>query len=272
MKDVEIVYHLAGIKNAWDAETFFRVNYGGTKTLFEAVLSHSSRLKRFVFMSTQAAAGPSEPGHPLTEDDTCNPLGSYGLSKLAGEEYLMKNVDKAPVTILRPASVNGSYNRGNSVIGLIIRTTRWRFAPSIYAEGPYMNMIHVSDVVEALKLAGEHENAIGQIYFIASLVSCSWQDVIRLTFQAWDRKGLTIIVPPVVLKSAASIVKGYRRLLRQPYKTIDEYVAQMLPRYYVCSSAKARRELGFESRVSLEQGIEDSVEWFRGNGLKPVTV
>ena len=272
VKDVDIVYHLAGIKNAWEEETFFRVNYGGTKTLFETALSNSNRLKRFVFMSTQAAAGPSEDGHPITEDEACNPLGSYGKSKLAGEEYLLKNVDKAPVTILRPASVNGSYNRGNSVIGLIIRTTRWGFAPSIYSSGPYMNMIHVSDAVEALKIAAVHDNAIGQIYFIASREPCSWQDIIRLTFQAWDKKGLTIPLPPALLRAGGSLIKGYRRLLRRPYKTIDEYVTQMLPMYYVCSGEKAERELGFVARVSLEKGIDDSVQWFRGNGMKPVTV
>lgn len=266
VKDVEIVYHLAGIKNAWEEKTFFRVNYGGTKTVFETALAHSGRLKRFVLMSTQAVTGTSEDGHLITEDESCNPLGSYGQSKLAAEEFVLKNADKVPVTIIRPSAVYGPSNFSPSVISMIIQVTRWGIALRIYANGPYMNTIHISDMVEALTLVGEHENAVGQIYFVTSESSYSWQEINRLALQAWNKKGLTIPVPRVCLEAAGGAIKAYRWLLRRPYDTIDEYITQMLPMYYLCSGEKAKRELGFVSRVPLEKGIEETVQWFRQHG------
>jgi len=126
-----------------------------------------------------------------------------------------------------------------------------------------MNTIHVSDMVEALTLVGEHENAVGQIYYITSEPPYSWQEIIRFGFQAWNKKGLTIPIPRVCLEAGGKVIKAYRWLLRRPYETINEYIDQMLPMYYVCSGEKAKRELGFVSRISLEKGIEETVQWFR---------
>jgi len=264
VKGVDNIYHLAGVKNSWEEDTYFRVNFQGTKNIVEAVLGMNGNLKRFILVSSQAAAGPSPDGSPITEDDYCYPLSYYGKSKLAAEEYLLNMANEIPFTILRPSPVYGSNSSGVSIIGLLIWGARWGVVPQIYDDGPHIMTLHIQDMVEALMLAGEHENGVGQVYFITSERTYSWQEMSELAFRAYNKKrGLTFPMPKSLIRGVGGIIKSYRRLLSKPYGFIDDLINQMLQRYWVCSGDKARRHLGFVPRISLEKGLEEAVQWYR---------
>ena len=101
------MFHLAGLTQAADAETFERINARGTRYLLEACLEHPLRLKRFVYVSSLAAAGPSPAGMPLTEEDVPHPISDYGRSQLHAEAILRGRMGVVAITLIRPPVVYG---------------------------------------------------------------------------------------------------------------------------------------------------------------------
>jgi len=105
VKGVDYIVHLAGVVKALNPEGYYRVNTQGTINLFNATLKNNQNIKRFVFISSQAASRPSET--PIKENEPSAPVTSYGKSKLETEKFLNQNSDKLPVTIIRPSAVYG---------------------------------------------------------------------------------------------------------------------------------------------------------------------
>ena len=79
------VIHTAGLTNANSREAFIQQNAEGTKNLIDACIRYSPDIKRFVFLSSQAAAGPSNGKDPTREEDPPSPITAYGQSKLEAE-------------------------------------------------------------------------------------------------------------------------------------------------------------------------------------------
>lgn len=259
VRSVDYVYHLAGVKQAWDEAQYFRVNLEGTKNLLEACLSENRTLKRFLFTSSQAAAGPSHEGRPLTEDDACMPRTAYGRSKRAAEEYLLAHRSELPITIVRLALV---YGPTNVTTEKGLQMARWRFIPKI---DQYINLIHIQDVIEALILAAEHERARGQLYFITNAEPVSLQDVVEQTLKLQNRTGCVVPIPRWLLKLVAQLGSRYRTWIDRPLRPLNmrDELDDLLHKYWICSGEKAKRELGFEPRISLKAGIEQTLQWYQ---------
>jgi nucleoside-diphosphate-sugar epimerase len=259
VEDADYIYHLAGIKTIWDEATYFRINFQGTKNILDAARQQNRDLNRFVYVSSQAAAGPSFDGHPITEDEPCHPLTSYGKSKRAAEEYLQTRRHEIPITILRPSLVYGPRNRETE---LLYEVTKWGLMFKIRHHDQYLNLIHVRDAVDGIIRAAEHERAGGQIYFITSEEQYTWQELAERSFNMRNKKGWTIPIPWGGVKFAAGMIKSYRKLTGQPCSLIDDKMNEMRHKHWVCSGQKAKRELGFEPKISLAEGIQETLQWY----------
>ena len=77
---VEVVYHVAGLTSARNKEEFFKYNAVATKNLANAAIK-SGTVKKFIFVSSLAAAGPSIGLSPRTELESDTPVSMYGESK-----------------------------------------------------------------------------------------------------------------------------------------------------------------------------------------------
>ena len=88
---MDAIIHLAGkahdAKNQSAAEVYFKVNTGLTQKIFDYYLA-SPKAKKFFFFSTAKAAADRVEG-VLTEDVTPAPVGPYGESKIAAENYIL---------------------------------------------------------------------------------------------------------------------------------------------------------------------------------------
>ena len=72
-----------------------------------AVIEKNPDTKRFVYLSSLAAAGPSCDGAPSKETGEPKPVSAYGRSKLEGERIVMRHKNTIPVTVIRPPAVYG---------------------------------------------------------------------------------------------------------------------------------------------------------------------
>ena len=132
---VDAIVHLAGkahdTKNEAAAQTYFDINTGLTKKIFDYFLASQARV--FIFFSSVKAAADTVGDTILTEEVVPSPKGPYGESKLAAEEYIRSHatitdgVYTLPggkrVYILRPCMIHGPGNKGNlNLLYNVVRT------------------------------------------------------------------------------------------------------------------------------------------------------
>lgn len=86
VSDVDIVIHCAGVVRALDWNAYHEVNVVATKKIIESVLENNINLKKFIFISSQAAMGPSFGGKIRQLNDEEYPVSDYGRSKLLAEK------------------------------------------------------------------------------------------------------------------------------------------------------------------------------------------
>ena len=122
----DAIIHLAGkahdTKNQSVAQAYFDINTGLTQRIFDFFLE--STAKKFIFFSSVKAVADSVVGDALREDVIPTPIGPYGESKIAAENYILDKLknkneklklhdDKKQVYILRPCMIHGPGNKGN---------------------------------------------------------------------------------------------------------------------------------------------------------------
>jgi nucleoside-diphosphate-sugar epimerase len=257
----QFVYHLAGLTKARTEEEYFKGNFEGTRHLVDAALLFKDHINRFIYVGSQAAAGPSPTIKPIDESYVPQPLTYYGKSKLAGEEYVQKQAAALAITIIRPPVVYGQ--RDTDVLEFF-RTVSKGLIPQLGKQEKYVSLIHVRDLNRGIIMAAENPQATGQIYFISNRYPYSWQEVSQATLRVLNKKGHHIIVPIFVMKIVAAVSEVLAAVLtKKPALVNRQKVIEMEQNYWICSAEKARKEIGFENEISLEQGIRETLKWYK---------
>ncbi len=260
---VDAVCHLAGATKARDRESYFRANAEGTCHLLAASARAVPGLRRFVYVSSLAAAGPATAGRPIDESHPPHPLTFYGQSKLQGEQFCQEYAPRLPVVILRPVAVYGPRERDiyfyfqmvNRGIKLLLGRGERR-----------ASFVFVSDLVALIARVLTDERAIGQTYFVADQESYDWLQVSELVAEAMGKRAVRLVVPERLLPLIAAAAGLQARLTRQPALLNEQKLIELRQRYWICSAAKARRELGFEPQYDLAAGVRLTAQWYRENG------
>jgi dihydroflavonol-4-reductase len=260
---VDYVYHLAGVTKATSPDEFDRINRQGTRNLLTAVKEQNSTLRRFVHVSSQTAVGPSPTITPIDETAPANPISSYGKSKWEAELECLKFSQDFPVTILRPSAVYGPRDRD---VLEYFRTLNNRLLPVIGFSDKYVSLVHSSDLVRGLVQAAESEKSIGETYFLSSARPCSWREIGEISSQLIGKRVLRVRIPPPLVFAIAAAAEGVSLLSRQPVLLSFEKARDMVQDYWTCDSTKATRDFGYRQEVSMEEGMRNTLEWYRAQG------
>jgi len=163
----DYVVHLAGNPRMGNGQSYALDNVEGTRALVDA-LAGSSTLKRFVFVSTIGAvdrAPQDDCSLALTEQSPPHPTSDYGRSKLAAERLVAES--GFPFSIIRPAMVVGAEMRQDSHIAVIARAALAGRLLAKFRWPGRLSVVHVDDLVAALILAAESDQASGRTFFAA---------------------------------------------------------------------------------------------------------
>jgi nucleoside-diphosphate-sugar epimerase len=267
VRGVDYVYHSAGLTKAKAPEEYYRANAEGTRNLLLAVQQHAPDLKRFIFLSSQTAAGPSPTATPVTEDFPSAPITTYGMSKLQAEVECRKFEDRLPITIVRLPAVYGPRDKD---MFEFFSTVRKGLQPVVGFGEKYVSLLHVADVVRGLIMAGESEKSVGQTYFLSSKKIYGWMEVGQVTRKILGRKAMTVKIPEAGVYVVATFAELLALFSKKPALINYEKARDMVQNYWTCDSAKAKRDFGFEQEVGLEEGVRDTVTWCLKQGwLKP---
>jgi nucleoside-diphosphate-sugar epimerase len=260
VKDVDQVFHLAGVTKAVREETFFRVNALGTDNLIHACLERNARLQRFVYVSSQAAAGPCRNGRRKTESDECDPVSPYGQSKRLGEDLALAHQHEIPLVVLRPCAVYGP--RDTDMFAYFKLVSRG-IKPCFSGEGQYYSLCYVEDVVQAILLAATGREAKGEIFFVSDGRTYRMEEIGDALAGAMETRAIRIRVPKAILFGIASFSESLSRISGKPSLISKGKAEEMAQCDWGCDIAKARTLLGFEPRIGLSEGARRTAEWYR---------
>ncbi|HKV40613.1 MAG TPA: NAD-dependent epimerase/dehydratase family protein, partial [Blastocatellia bacterium] len=257
---VDSVYHVAGLTFARRAADYFSVNHKGTETILAESLKRRDRVKKFVYISSLAAVGPSPDGRPVEESAEPKPITPYGRSKLLAEQAVIAVRDLLNVTIVRPPAV---YGPRDYAIYEFFKSISRGVAPAIGSGDMKISLVHVRDLVEGILLAGESRRSSGRTYFISSEMIYSVSSVNQALMEIIGRKARSIAVPRPVAYIAAILAEGVAALTRRPPVINRDKVKDFSQKYWTCSVEAAKRDLGYKQRTPLEIGLQSTYEWYK---------
>ncbi|MDD8018866.1 MAG: NAD-dependent epimerase/dehydratase family protein [Bacteroidota bacterium] len=258
----QYVYHVAGLVAAKTKEEFYRGNRDATRNIIEITSRVNPGITKFVHISSQTAVGPGDGSTAVNESTTPHPLTTYGKSKLASEYEVLKFKDKLPVTILRVSAV---YGPRDTATFDYFKSAHMGLELLVGFKDSYVSLVHSTDLVSGIILAGESERANGQIYFIGSEKYYTWNEIGFVTRGVLNKKLFRIRVPKPLVFVIAGVAGFFSTFKEKPSVLNFEKGYDLTQDNWTCDVTKAKTELGYKQEVTLADGIKETVKWYLDN-------
>jgi dihydroflavonol-4-reductase len=265
---VDCVFHLAAYYTFHGKRALYqKLIVDATRVLAKTCLDN--KVSRFVYTSTTEVIGPVS-GSAGDEETSPKPQYEYGKAKWKAEEMVKGLGNKGlRYTILRPTGVYGPR---------CINDVSYYFIMHVLKGGPMSKLLpgdgnhlvhftHVDDVVQGHVLALENERAVNQTYIIASDQPITYNKAYEVISRVGGRYRKPVHVPVAFAKATMLPLEILRKLLGMEnfMYHVSTVSAMQQDRYY--SNNKAKRELGFSPRYDFEEGVADTIKWYRENGF-----
>ena len=263
----DAIIHLAGkahdTKNQSASQVYFDINTGLTQKIFDFFLESSA--KRFIFFSSVKAAADSVVGDMLTEDVIPTPVGPYGESKIAAEEYILSKLrsehgelkvamqrDKR-VYILRPCMIHGPGNKGNLnlLYNVVKKGIPWPLG-DFENKRSFTSIDNLCYVVEGLLT----KDVASGIYHMGDDEALSTNELIALMCEAMGKE-------PHIWKMNRKMMEGCAGLGTLLHLPLNTERLRKLTENYVVSNEKIKSALGIERMpVRAADGIMKTIRSF----------
>lgn len=256
LQGADIAVHAAAATRAPTVEALRASNVGLTARVIDA--ARAGGVRRLVFISSQAAAGPAQSlDRPVDEETPPAPIEAYGRTKLDAEA-LVRGASDLESVIVRPVSV---YGPGDRDFPTLFALAGRGVAIHPGNREQWVSIIHVRDVVEGIRRAATESAAVGRTYFLANDEPVQWDALFRAAATiAGQRLWLDLELPTAVVRLAASLGDVAARMTGHAGLLTSEKVKMAEPRFWVCSNARATRELGFSPSVPLLDGLRETYD------------
>lgn len=241
---VDVILHLAantGVgPSVEDPRLDMESNVIGTFNMLEA--ARKQAVHRFIFASSGASVGEVEP--PIHEELTPHPVSPYGASKLAGEGYCSAYAKTFGLgtVCLRFGNVFGpGSSKKYSVVAKFIRQALNGETCEIYGDGSQTrDFIFIDDLIDAIIRSAEAD-CKGEVFQIAS------------------SKERTVIEMATIISTMLKNAAGLDMRIEHGEKRLGDVMRNF------SDTTKAREQLGWESRMDIEQGVRNTVDFFLQN-------
>ena len=260
VQDQDFVFHLAGRIRSASRKAYDMANYQLTRNLALACLKKNKSLKRFVYVSSISAAGPSHPDSCSEESHPPSPTSEYGRSKLKGEEAVREVWDILPTTIIRPPNVYGPRQQETE---LLIKLISKRIVPILKDKKETTSLIYIKDLVEGIIKAAHSPKTKSQIYYLTDGKGYSWREIILTIKKHALGDSLYLPLGEELIYFSAFLIDMLKkaRLMKSHFgRKAWRVMAKTL---WLFSTAKAEKDFGFRARYSFEKGIEETVNYYQ---------
>jgi nucleoside-diphosphate-sugar epimerase len=243
----DFLFNLAGqtshLDSMQDPITDLDINAKAQLSILEACRKYNPGI-RIVFASTRQIYGKPK-YFPVDEKHPLHPVDVNGINKIAGEQYhiLYQEVYGIASSVLRLTNTYGPRMRikdaRQTFLGIWIRNLLQGKPIQVFGDGKQRrDYNYVEDVLDALLIAATEKNAVGKVYNLGAPDPLSLEDTAKIMCQEIEGGDYQMIPFP------------------EDRKAID--VGD-----FICDYSAFRNQFGWEPKVSFEDGIQRSVEYFR---------
>jgi NAD dependent epimerase/dehydratase len=244
LEGCEVVFHLGALipipYSYRHPREFVTANVVGTLNLLEA--ARRSELRRVVQTSTSEVYGTAQ-SVPIDEEHPLHPQSPYAASKV-GSDQLALSFQRSfgtPVVVARPFNTFGPRQSARAVIPTIVTQALARDVVELGSTSPTRDFLYVEDTALGLMACGAADGVEGEVINLGSGAEISIGDLADRILGLLGRE-----VP---------VVQDEERL-RPPDSEVDRLLA---------STEKAKRLLGWEPAVDLDEGLRRTIEWLTGS-------
>jgi nucleoside-diphosphate-sugar epimerase len=253
-----IVSNAVGLKQQWN------VNVLGTRRALDA--AREAGAERFVHFSSVRAFSDRDYPDGVDEHWPVRTDGTpYVDTKVAGEQVVLQahGAGEVACTVIRPADVYGPGSRPWTIEP--VRAIKdGAFLLPAGGKGVF-TPVYVDNLVDGVMLAASTPRAAGHVYTLGDGVAVTCEEFFGHYARMLGKRPPRTV--PTTLGLALGHVAAAVNRLRRVESELNADTVRYLARSGSYSIEKARRELGYDPKVTLQEGMRRTEEWLRGEGL-----
>ena len=262
----DLVFHCAAlVRETGDRKEFLQTNVQGTENMLN--ISRDAGIKKFIHFSSVSVYGlnPPDGADETTPFQPCRNL--YCDTKVAGEKIVWATHEEArlPVVVIRPANVYGPHSNPWTVRPIKLINSGQMML--INGGTGICNYVYIDNLVDATLLAAKRDSSVGQVYLVSDGKPVTWKEFFGYYAQMAGKPKIRS-VPEWLGKVIALGMEISSKLTGKPPKITREAVG-FLTRKARFSIDKAIRELDYQPRFTLEEGMKLTEKWLRDAGYLP---
>lgn len=254
-----IIYNLGATKAISFAD-FSKVNYDYLRNFLEALKGGGKVPEKFLLMSSLSVHGPGheKDGGKFRETDIPRPNTKYGASKLKAEMLLQ--MDQIPYIIFRPTGIYGPRDKDYF---LMLKTIEKGFDFSAGYKPQLLTFIYVEDLARAIYDALE-KAPVNNTYLISEEKAYSQKEFRKIAAKALGKNHVISLPMPLwAVKAVSSVAEKWGVARMKPSTLNRDKYNIMKQRNWDTDVSKAKKDFGFAPRVSLEEGVNNAVKWYK---------
>lgn len=253
----KVVFHLASahLSMTLPEKEYWDINHAGSRALVE--LSHALGVERFVHCSSVGVYGEIRKP-PANEDSPCHPDLVYERTKLHGERAVRQFAGEMnyPVVVVRPAWV---YGPGCPRTEKLFRTIKKRRFFFVGDGNALRHCLYIADMLEAFNVCAQHPNALGKVFIIGDETAVPVRELIREMATVIGVPAPRLSLPLWLVGPACTLIEGtFSRFGKEP--PLSERSLKFFTNNTSFDISRARKELGFDPKVSLREGLRLTYE------------
>ena len=260
--DDATLFHTAGIIHPTVVSQFYDVNLHGTMNVIDAAIA--AGVRRVVVISSNSPCGCNpHPDHLFDEQSRYNPYMNYGRSKMLMEIEINRRIQEGNLdaVILRPPWFYGPNQPQRQT--LFFRMIRDGKVPIVGGGENLRSMAYVDNICQAMLLAAGKADAAGETFWIADERPYSMNEIIDTVERLMEQEfGQSCAHKRTRLPGLASEIALYADAALQRLGLYQQkvHVLSEMNKTIACSIGKAKRVLGYDPVVDLEEGMRRSLK------------
>jgi len=258
---VDIVFHMAALSAPWGLyRDFYAANVIGTRNVVQAC--RQGGVRKLIYVSSPSVIFNNR--HQVAADETApypkRFLSPYSLTKKLAEDVVNEARHELSTVILRPKAIFGPGD--NALLPRLIAAARNHRLRQIGDGSNLLDLTYVANVVHALLLAADCGAAEGKTYHITNAEHVPLWSLLRRILITLGYSADLRATPFAVAYGMASLLE-LQAWLTGVEPPMTRYAVAILGRTQTYDIRAARRDLGYEPMVSVEEGIEVTLAHLR---------
>ncbi|MCK5188178.1 MAG: SDR family NAD(P)-dependent oxidoreductase [Deltaproteobacteria bacterium] len=244
LKDIDIVFHLAALiaipYSYASPSSYIKTNIEGTLNLLQAARDHG--VEKFLHTSTSEVYGTAL-YTPIDEKHSLQGQSPYSASKI-GADMIAESFHRSfdlPVTTVRPFNTYGPRQSLRAIIPTMILQMLNSNKIRLGSLQPIRDFTYVSDTVEGFIKAAETDEIDGEVINIGSANGISIGKLAEKLMKMMNKK--------ITIESEEKRVRPSKSEVNQ----------------LICNNNKAKELIDWQPKMSLDEGLEKTINWFKAN-------